>query len=174
MGDRVDDAFVRRFVTDWVGAVNRGDIDSLLAECTEDVKFKDPAYPEPFVGKAAVREILSAIFGAFPDMTFRLVGDPFLSLDGTRAGIRMEMTATMSGPLDPPGFGPTGAPIRADAVELYGFRGGLASDIELIFDMLDLGRQIGAAPEIGSAADRLGLRMQRRKAKRRLRRAVAS
>lgn len=173
MGDRVDDAFVRRFVSDWVGAVNRRDIDSLLVECTDDVTFKDPAYPEPFVGKAAVREMLSAIFGAFPDMTFRLVGEPFLSLDGSRAGIRMEITATMSGPLDPPGFAPTGGPIRADAVELYDFRGGLVSGIELIFDMLDLGRQIGAAPEVGSAADRFGLRMQRRKAKR-LRRAVAS
>lgn len=173
MGDRVDDAFVGRFVEDWVGGVNGGDVDSLLAACTEDVKFKDPAYPEPFVGKAAVREILSAIFGAFPDMTFRLVGDPFLSLDGSRAGIRMEITATMSGPLDPPGFAPTGAPIRVDAAEFYEFRGGLASEIELMFDMLDLGRQIGAAPEVGSVADRLGVRMQRRKAKR-LRRAVAT
>lgn len=173
MGDRVDDAFVRRFVEDWVGAVNRGDIESLLAVCTEDVKFKDPAYPDPFEGKAAVREILSAIFGAFPDMRFRLVGDPFLSLDGSRAGIRMEITATMSGALEPPGFAPTGAPIRVDAAEFYEFSGDLVSDIELMFDMLDLGRQIGAAPEVGSAADRLGVRMQRRKAKR-LRRAVAT
>lgn len=171
MGDRVDDAFLRRFVEDWVGAIGRGDIEALLAKCTDEVRFKDPAYPEPFVGKAAVREILSAIFVAFPDMTFRLLGDPFLTLDGVRAGIRMEITATMSGPLDPPGFAPTGTPIRVDAVELYEFRDGLASGIELIFDMLDLGRQIGAAPEAGSAADRLGVRMQRRKAKR-LRRAV--
>lgn len=171
MGDRVDEAFLRRFVEDWVDAINSRDVEALLAECTEDVRFKDPAYPEPFRGKAAVREILSAIFVAFPDMTFRLLGDPFLSLDRLRGGIRMEITATMSGPLDPPGFAPTDTPIRIDAVELYVFRDGLVSEIELIFDMLDLGRQIGAAPEAGSAADRFGVRMQRRKAKR-LRRAV--
>lgn len=173
MGDRVDEAFVRRFVEDWVGAVNAGDVDALLARCTEGVRFKDPAYPEPFVGRAAMGEILAAIFGAFPDMTFRLLGDPFLSLDGARAGIRVEIEATMSGPLDPPGFAPTGAPMRVDAMELYEFDGGLVSDVELMFDMLDLGRQIGAAPELGSAADRFGVRLQRRKAKR-LRRAAAT
>lgn len=164
---------MRRFVDDWVGAVNCGDIESLLVKCTEDVNFKDAAFQEPFVGKAAVREILSAVFRAFPDMTFRLLGDPFLSLDSARVGIRVEVTATMSGPLVPPGFAPTGAPIRVDAVELYEFHDGLVSDIELILDMLDLGRQIGAAPEVGSAADRFGVRMQRRKAKR-LQRAVAT
>lgn len=152
-------------MTRWVAAVNDHDVAALLAQCSEDVEFKDPAYPEPFVGRAAVGEIVQAIFRAFPDLVFELQAPPLLSSDGTVAAIHVHMTATMSGPLDPPGFAATHAPISVHAVEMYEFDDGRVSRVHLVFDMLELGRQIGAAPPLGSAADRMGVLLQRRSAK---------
>lgn len=172
MSDAVDPVFVDQFVTRWVAAVNAHDVPALLEQCSEDVEFKDPAFEQPFVGKAAVGDIVTAIFSAFPDLRFHLQAPPLLSSDGTVAAIHVHMSATMSGPLDPPGFAPTHAPISVHAVELYQFDRGQVSRIHLVFDMLDLGRQIGAAPPVGSVADRLGTLLQRRTAKKLSRRAA--
>lgn len=171
MGDPVSPAFVETFVARWVAAVNGRDVQALLDQCSEQIEFKDPAYPEPFVGRAAVGEIVQAIFRAFPDLAFKLQAPPLLSADGTLAAIHVHMTATMSGPLDPPGFAATHTPISVHAVEMYEFRDSQVSRVQLVFDMLDLGRQIGAAPPLGSAADRIGVLLQRRAAKK-LRRRV--
>jgi steroid delta-isomerase-like uncharacterized protein len=165
MGEPVQRAFVDTFASRWVDAVNAHDVPALLDQCCEHVEFKDPAYPDPFVGRAAVGEIVQAIFRAFPDLAFELQARPFLSMDGTVAAIHVHMSGTMSGRLDPPGFAVTDSPISVHAVEMYEFHDGRVCRIHLVFDMLDLGRQIGAAPPVGSRADRLGILLQRRTAK---------
>lgn len=171
MSEPVDPVFVETFVPRWVAAVNAHDPQALLAQCSDGIAFHDPAYAEPFVGKQAVGGILTAIFRAFPDLCFELQAPPLLSLDRSVAAIHVHMSGTMAGPLDPPGFAPTDAPISVDAVELYEFESGQVSRVRLVFDMLELGRQIGAAPPAGSTADRLGTLMQHRTAKKMRRRA---
>jgi hypothetical protein len=68
----------------------------------------------------------------------------------------------MLGPLDPPGYAPTGGRVEFEGIDFYDrFHDGLLTHYTVLFDMLDLGRQIGAAPQPGTLADRMGVFMQR-------------
>jgi steroid delta-isomerase-like uncharacterized protein len=173
MGQPVDAVFFRDFVKRWAELVNDGDIDALIDTSADDIVFIDPSFPEPFRGKDAFRSLLENVFGAFPDLGYEPVGEPLLTPDGSVAAIRVHFTGTMLGRLDPPGFAPTGGPIDFMAVELFEFEGERPRHVELVFDVLALGTQIGAAPAPGSVGERLGLLLQRaqaRSARRRQRR----
>lgn len=173
MGQPVDAAFVRAFVDRWAGLVSDGDIDALLQASTDDIVFVDVAFPEPSHGKDGLRSVLANVFGAFPDLRYEPLGEPLLSLDGTVAATRVRFTGTMQGRLDPPGFAPTGTPIDFEAVETFEFADGKAQRVELLFNVMELGVQIGAAPAPGSGGEKVGLllqRLQARVARRRARR----
>lgn len=165
MGQLVDAEFVRDFVKRWADLVSEGDIDGLLAASTEDIVFVDSGFPEPFHGKDAFRGALSNIFGAFPDLRYETVGEPLLSLDGTVAATRVHFTGTMRGRLDPPGFSPTNGPVDFCGVERFEFKDGKVERVELLFNVMELGVQIGAAPAPGSAGDKVGLLLQRLQAR---------
>lgn len=60
--------------------------------------------------EARRRSILRQIFGAFPDLSFSL-RDSRSCPRTTVVAVHLHMTGTMSGPLEPPGFAPTHAPI---------------------------------------------------------------
>lgn len=171
MGKPVDAQFVRDFLAHWAGLISHGDIDALLDVSTDDIVFVDAAFPEPFRGKDAFRSVLANVFGAFPDLSYALVDEPFLSLDGAAAGTRVHFTGTMLGPLDPPGFAPTGQGINFHAVEFFEFQDGKAQRVELIFNVMELGTQIGAAPAPGSGGEKVGLVLQRLQARMARRRA---
>jgi ketosteroid isomerase-like protein len=47
----------------YVAAINSNDVDTLLADLTDDIVYQSPGEPE-IVGKAAVRKWLEAYFGA--------------------------------------------------------------------------------------------------------------
>jgi predicted ester cyclase len=173
IGRRVEPQFVRDFVTQWSGMVNRKDIAGLLDPCTPDVEFLDSAFPEPFRGKDEVRTLMITIFSAFPDLRYEPVGEPLLSLDQTLAATRVRFKGTMTGPLKPPGFAPTGSGVHFTAVETFKFAGEQVSRIELVFNVMVLGLQIGALPAPRSPGDRLGIRMQHLQAWR-MRRSQAS
>lgn len=173
MSQPVDAQFVRDFVKRWADLVSEGDVDGLLAASTEDIVFVDSGFPAPFHGKDAFRGALNNIFGAFPDLRYETVGEPLLSLDGTVAATRVHFTGTMRGRLDPPGFFPTDSPIDFCGVERFEFKDGKVERVELLFNVMELGIQIGAAPAPGSPGDKLGLllqRLQARLARRRARR----
>lgn len=146
------------------------DLDGFAELCTDDVVFVDPAFPNPFEGKAEVVGALRTIFGAFPDLVYEPVGDPLISSDET-IGTRVHFTGTMRGPLEPPGFAPTNQPIDLHAFELYTLAGDRIERFELFMDTLELGRQIGAVPPQGSPGDRIGVLLQRLTAWRARRRA---
>lgn len=171
MSQLVDAEFVRDFVKRWADLVSEGDVDALVEASTEDVVFVDSGFPEPFHGRDAFRAALTNIFGAFPDLRYDPVGEPLLSLDGTVAATRVHFTGTMRGRLDPPGFLPTDGPIDFSGVERFEFRGGKVERVELLFNAMELGVQIGAAPAPGSAGDKLGRLLQRLQARRARRKA---
>ena len=72
----------------------------------------------------------------------------------------------MTGPMDPPGFAPTGREIEFETAEFWLFADGLLVRETVVVDMLALARQIGAAPQPGSFADRLTVSLQRLAARR--------
>lgn len=161
----VEAQFIRDFVKRWAGLVSAGNIDALLAASTDDIVFIDAAFPQPFHGKDAVRSVLQNIFGAFPDLRYEPVSEPFVSVDGSAAATRVHFTGTMQGPLDPPGFAPTGQRVDFSGMEFFEFKDTKVQRVELLFNAMDLGAQIGAAPAPGSALEKLGVRLQRLQAR---------
>lgn len=149
-------------------AVNAHDAEAVAALCAEDVVWEDPAAPEPLRGREAVRRFHRDImFRALPDVRVTLVDGPFLSTDGAAA--RLRIRGTMTGPLDPPGFAPTGNVVEFETAEFSRFEDGLLARHHVVLDMLDLARQIGAVPRAGGLADRAGVWLQHLAARRKRR-----
>jgi predicted ester cyclase len=142
-------------------AVNRHDADAIAALCSDDVVWEDPAASELLHGRDAVRWFhREVMFRALPDVAVQLIGGPYLTCDGTEVAVRLRIIGTMTGPLNPPGFAPTGRPIEFETAEFSQWRGGLLARHTVVMDMLGLARQIGAAPRAGSWVERIGIRLQ--------------
>ena len=62
--------WIRDFATQWIDAWNSHEVDRVLALMSEDIEYRDDAWPKPMRGHADVREFLEAGWRAFPDMTF--------------------------------------------------------------------------------------------------------
>ena len=162
----VDAAFVSDFVERWLAAWNSRDPEQLLALCADDILWDDPALPETVRGHAPVREYLVSTWRGFPDLTFEVIGAPYLTQDEGGAALHWRVHGTMLGPIEPPGFAPTGARVEGDGVDLYGFRDGLLSNYASRYDLSDWMRAMGLLPEPGSRTERVGLFFQRLGARR--------
>ena len=151
------DVEIKRYVDlldDFLGAWNKHDGDLIMSFCTEDTVWRAPSMPV-YEGKAAARAYLDSLFRAFPDLQFAYT----IHATGKepRAASEWHLTATMQGPLDPPGFAATRKPIDIEGACLYEFEDGLISRHDTIYDGLELARQIKALPR----SDRMAVLMQR-------------
>jgi len=161
MSQVVDARFAQQFLEQLHRAVNAHDPDAVAALCCADVVWQDPAAPQTLHGRDEVlRFHRDVMFPALPDTHIELIEGPYMALDGTGVAARLRISGTMTGPLTPPGFAPTGGHLSFETAEFSRFEGSLLSRHTVILDMLDLARQIGAVPKPGSVADRLGLWMQ--------------
>ena len=70
-------------------------------------------------------------------------------------------TGRFTGPLDPPGFAPTGKAIEFYGADFHEYRDGRVAKLRIVFDNMDVGRQVGLLPAVGSRADRAGAAAQR-------------
>lgn len=157
----VDEGFARDFLQRLHAAVNAHDAQDVAALCCEDVVWEDPAAPETLHGRDSVlRFHRDIMFPALPDVQVELIDGPYLSPDGAGVAVRLRISGTMTGPLTPPGFAPTGGPLIFETAEFSRFRGGLLAHHTVVLDMLDLARQIGAVPQPGTLGARVGLWMQ--------------
>jgi steroid delta-isomerase-like uncharacterized protein len=168
----IDPAFVDDFAQRWLAAWNSHEPDRLLGLMTEDIAYDDSAWPRTMHGHAEVRQFLDYVWRAMPDMEFQLADGPFLSPRAPKAAFYWTGTGTFTGPLDPPGFAPTGARIAFDGFDLHEYRDGRVSRLRIVFDMANVSRQLGMLPQPGSRLERLGAAGQRlgMKARERLRR----
>jgi len=157
----LDAPFARQFLQRLHAAVNAHNASALAALCSEDIVWEDPAAPSTLHGRAAVlafhRDIM---FPALPDVRVELIDEPYLSLDGKHIAARLRIRGTMTGSLTPPGFAPTGGRVTFETAEFSRFRDGLLAHHIVVLDMLDLARQIGAMPQAGTLAARVGVWMQ--------------
>jgi steroid delta-isomerase-like uncharacterized protein len=153
----------RRFVDAW----NSRDPEQVLSLATEDVVWEDPFIVGGTLrGKVALREWLTSLWRATPDLHFELVGEPFISLDSKALAAAWKGSGRFTGPLDPPGFAPTNGLIEMTGVDVHEFEGELVKRVHTETDAMSLGRQIGAAPAPGSGSERFGVLMQRFAARR--------
>jgi predicted ester cyclase len=148
-----------RFVAGW----NSHEPERLLELATEDVAWEDPLIVPGgrLDGREALREWVESVWRAFPDLTFEWNGQPFVSADGTQVAAPWSCVGHMTGPLDPPGFAPTGGRVAATGVDIHEFREELLSHVRTTTDVHAWAVQMGAAPPPGSAGERLGAALQR-------------
>jgi steroid delta-isomerase-like uncharacterized protein len=148
-----------------MAAWNSCDVDAMAELITDDIVWADPALPEPARGVAEVQEFMRASFRAFPDLRFSEPDPPHLSVEGDQLAWAWSMAGTMHGPVDPPGFAPTGRTMSVDGVDLWTMRDGRIARYRAFYDMTDLARQLGIMPPAGSGAERATVALQRLQAR---------
>ena len=136
---------------------------------TEDIVYDDSAWTWTMRGHGDVREFLEFLWRAMPDLEFQDLEGPFLSRGEPTVAFYWRGTATFTGPLDPPGFAPTGARVAFEGFELLEFRDDRVCRLRIVYDMMDVSRQIGIVPdarragrEAGAAAERLSVSVRNR------------
>ena len=156
----LDRQFLEEFGQRWVDAWHAYDGEALGRLCTEDVEFTDPAIGTVH-GRGPVADWVRTCARAFPDYRFEEPEAPYISPEQPKAICPWRMTGTNTGPLDPPGFAPTGRSIVVDGVDHWWFRDGLVARYRADYDSLGLMRQLGLAPPAGARAERAMVGLQR-------------
>jgi steroid delta-isomerase-like uncharacterized protein len=146
--------WIREFTQRWLEAWNSHEPDRLLALMTDDIEYRDDSWPKTMHGHADVREFLDAIWRATPDMSFELIAGPYVIPGEPRAAFHWRGGGTHTGPLEPPGFAPTGRAWELDGVDFHEYRDGRVRKLRIAFDMLSASRQLGLMPATGSRAER--------------------
>jgi steroid delta-isomerase-like uncharacterized protein len=153
---------LKQFTERYAAAWNSCDTDAMAELITDDIVWVDPALPEPARGIPAVQEFMRTSFQAFPDLRFSEPDPPHLSVEGgDQVAWAWTMEGTFRGPIDPPGFAPTGKRMQIDGIDVWHMRDGRIADYRAFYDMSDLVRQLGILPEAGSRAERMTVALQR-------------
>lgn len=153
--------WIRDFVRRWLEAWNSHQPDRVVGFLTEDVEIRDDSWPKTMHGHDDVREFLDALWRAIPDMTFDLLEGPYVIPGEPRASFHWRGSGTFTGPMDPPGFAPTGRSWEADGVDFQEYRNGRIAKLRVAFDMMSVSRQLGVMPADGSSAERAMATLQR-------------
>ena len=153
--------FARHFAERWQVAWNSHRPEEVTALCTDDVVWDDPLTEQAEHGKAAVSAYLESTWRTFPDLTFTWPEGPYCSYDRTKLACHWHVTGTMSGPVEPQGFAPTGRRVESDGVDLLELRDGLVCNYVGFFDARAMAQQIGVMPGPGSRGERIAVRLQR-------------
>jgi steroid delta-isomerase-like uncharacterized protein len=151
---------LEEFAAEYVAARNSHEADRLLARMTPDVVYDDSAWPVTMRGHDDVRHFLAHAWRAFPDMRFEIIEGPY-RLGNDKAALWWSATGTMTGPLDPPGFAPTGKQWRVEGADFQEYRDGLISRLRIVFNLAEASRQLGLMPAPGSRAQRVAAALQR-------------
>ena len=160
----LDEQFAREFAERYVEAWNSHDADRIEPLVIRDVVWLDPALPEPARGLDEVKELMRSAWVAFPDLRFTS-GPLWLDPHEDSMSWAWRMEGTHDGPLDPPGFAPTGRRIDVDGIDVWDFEDGRIRRYRAYYDMADVARQLGVMPPPGSRGERVGVMLQRASAR---------
>lgn len=148
-------------------AFNAHDVEKIAAMHTPDAILKDPTTTHVVRGRADIAERFTALFRAFPDLTFPLDEVVVYLSDEHRAAAAWRMVGTMTGRLEPPGFAPTGKAATVEGVCLYKLEERsathelLLTQHTIILDTLELLSDIGVMPRREGTAAKLTAGLQR-------------
>ena len=142
-------------------AINEHDVDKIIALHTPDAVLEDPALTAPVTGRAAIAVEFTAMFRAFPDFQFLMDELEVYVADSGRVAARWHFTGTMTGPIDPPGYAPTGKKASLSGVCLYEYQDGLIARHTIVYDTMAMLRQVGIMPATDSAQAKLIAGLQR-------------
>ncbi len=133
-----------KILREYVHAINEQDPTRFAALFAVDAVLHDPFFPEPTRGREALQSMLEAILRAFPDMTWKLVGDPIDA--GGRVAFVVSIEGTHHGPLATPAgdVAPTGKTMGYEAAVLWTIdSAGLIAEERSYFDATGVAAQLG-------------------------------
>ena len=135
--EQLDEQFVYDFLDRFAEAGRARDADRVVSLCTEDVVFDDTGEGKTIVGREALRELLTGIYGVVNDFELEISPERYLSLDRTKAAVRCRAAGTLRHPSE--------ERIDIETAEFYEFRDGLVSRWTFFArDRNWLGRQWGS------------------------------
>jgi steroid delta-isomerase-like uncharacterized protein len=157
----VDQAWVEDFAKRWEAAWNSHEHAQLLGLMADDIVYDDSAWPTTMRGHGDVRTFLDFVWRAFPDMRFEMIEGPYIVPGQPKAAFYWKGSGTHTGALDPPGFAPTRKRIEFEGADFHEYREGRVCRLRIVFDMMDVGRQLGTVPKPGSPVEKAGAAVQR-------------
>jgi predicted ester cyclase len=128
--------------------INAHDTTALRAVWAADVRERMP--DGTFHGPDALAAHFEGLFASMPDFHMEVIGHVE---DGETVFVRWVLTGTHTGAAFS-GIERTGASIRLDGMDQFTIRDGKVAENFVVFDQMDVGRQLGLLPPDGSAADR--------------------
>ena len=128
--------------------INAHDLDALRAVWAPDVVERSP--DKTCHGPEELAAYFGGLFAALPDLRMEIVN---ATEDGETVYARWRMTATHTGGVFN-GIDPTGKAIALDGIDEFTIREGKVAANFVVFDQMDVGRQLGLLPPDGSAPDR--------------------
>jgi steroid delta-isomerase-like uncharacterized protein len=156
----LDEQFAREFAERYLEAWNSHDAERIEPLVQSEVVWLDPALTEPARGVHEVKEFMRAVWVAFPDLRFTS-GPMWLDPHEDSMTWAWRIEGTHSGPLDPPGFAPTGRPIDLDGLDVWDFAERRIDRLRAYYDTAQVARQLGVMPAPGSRGERVGVMLQR-------------
>ncbi|GAC1319335.1 MAG: hypothetical protein NVSMB25_09940 [Thermoleophilaceae bacterium] len=154
---------------EWDAAWAAHDVERMLALSTPDAVWEDSTLPKPARGHDELRELYQGFFRAFPNDLVIKQEELYSDESGREHASRWSLSGTFLGEA-PTGLQPTGDHISVQGVALVSTNEeGLTTRVRQFQDVVAFQRQIGAAPQPGSRAEKVMLRLQALGAKRRLR-----
>jgi steroid delta-isomerase-like uncharacterized protein len=137
-------------------AYNAHDVDAIMALCTDDIVWEDPALPVTAVGREAVVEVLQEQFELFPDLSFpKEEMELYRSFDHHSAAARWRMSATLAGDVELLGAGSTERRAEIPGMSSYEFRDGLICRVTVFYDVLSLSVNLGLMASLPELPARL-------------------
>ncbi|HEX2119968.1 MAG TPA: ester cyclase [Acidimicrobiales bacterium] len=138
-------ALFQRYFDDGTNAGDLSVVDEVFAE---DYRHFDPANPDPngVVGRDGVREHITTLRGAFPDIAFHV--DDMITEGDEKIVVRWHATLTHTG--DYFGIPPTGKPATITGMNTWHLANGQAVEGWVNRDDLGLLQQLGIIPTPGN------------------------
>ncbi len=121
-----------------IAALNRQDVDGVMAYYTQDVVFDDISAPEPLRGAAAMRQFMEDLYTAFPDAHVELRN---IFSDGRYVAAEYEFAGTHRGNFS--GRAGTGRGFRVKAMSVYDYNGSKFTRETFYWDSASLMAQLG-------------------------------
>lgn len=132
----------RRVRTGFEEIWNKGNWDLAIERYHRDIVVHTPTEPEPVRGLEEFKRVWGELHVAYPDINMA-VRDIFA--DGDKVAVRFTVTGTNTGSLA--GLKPTGKRVAFDEAAFFRFEDGLVKEAWFAFDSMEMGRQLGIAPD---------------------------
>ena len=171
LAEQVLELEVVEFAERWVGRWNAHDVEGILALVTEDITWEDPSIDDIASGPAAARRYIEHLFRAFPDISWTMPSGLFISLEDdeeiVKVGQPWACSGTALGPIDPPGFAPTGMKFALEGFDVWALQRSDSKVRQVVshYDALEFARRVGLVPARGSVGERVLVGMQRLRAR---------